>query len=66
MSMYVETDKPKSLDKTTQPLYYMYANSHAFKDGIPRYMEITTDEELEVAYKVYHKLQDDIDKLEHG
>ena len=63
MSMYVETGKPESLDNATQPLYYMWANSHAFKDGIPRYMEITTDEELEIAYKVYYKLQDDINKL---
>lgn len=58
MSMYVETNKPESLAMATQPLYYMYANSRAFKDGIPRYMEITTDEELEVAYKVYYKLEE--------
>ena len=64
MSMYVETNKPESLAMATQPLYYMYANSHAFKDGIPRYMEITTDRALEIAYKVYYKLQDDINKLE--
>ncbi|AGN51607.1 hypothetical protein VPLG_00168 [Vibrio phage eugene 12A10] len=63
MSMYVETDKPKTLAMATQPLYYMYANFHAFKDGIPRYMEITTEETLEIAYKVYYKLQDDINKL---
>ena len=58
MSMYVETNKPESLAMTTQPLYYMYANSHAFKDGIPRYMEITTDEDLEITYKVYYKLEE--------
>ena len=58
MSMYVETNKPKSLATATQPLYYMYANSHAFKDGIPRYTEITTDRALEIAYKVYYKLEE--------
>ena len=63
MSMYVETSKPESLAMATQPLYYMWANSHAFKDGSPRYMEITTDEGLEIVYKVYYKLQDDINKL---
>ena len=65
MSLFVETNKPKSIANATQPLYYMWANSHAFKDGIPRYLEITTDEELEIAYKVYYKLQDNTDLLEH-
>ena len=58
MSLYVETNKPESLAMATQPLYYMWANSHAFKDGIPRYLEITTDGVLEVAYKVYYKLEE--------
>ncbi|AUR91578.1 hypothetical protein NVP1161O_136 [Vibrio phage 1.161.O._10N.261.48.C5] len=66
MSLYVETNKPKSIANATQPLYYLWANSHAFKDGIPRYLEITTDEELGTAYKVYYKLQDDINLLENS
>jgi len=65
MSLFVETTKPKSIAMTTQPLYYMCANSHTFKDGIPRYLEITTNEELEDACTVYYKLQDDTDLLEH-
>ena len=65
MSLFVETNKPKSLEMATQSLYYMQTNLHAFEDGIPRYLEITTDEELEVAYKVYYKLQDDINLLEN-
>ncbi|CAH9014175.1 conserved hypothetical protein [Vibrio phage 501E54-1] len=63
MAMYVETSKPASLTRTAQTLYYMYANGIDTYNKLPIYQEITTEVELEVAYKVYYKLQDDVDKL---
>ena len=41
----------------------MYANGIDTYNKLPIYREITTEMELEVAYKVYYKLQDDVDKL---
>lgn len=64
MSMQVETDKPISLADSEQALYYMYANGIDTYNKLPIYREITTEMELEVAYKVYYKLQDDVDKLQ--
>lgn len=52
--MYVETDKPESLEKATQTLYYMYANGNDTKDGYPIFRPITTQIGLETAYKVYY------------
>ncbi len=63
MPMYVETTKPVSLVDSEQTLYYMYANGFDTYNKLPIYREITTEVELEVAYKVYYKLQDDVDKL---
>lgn len=63
MSMYVETNKPESLSQAEQTLYYMYANGIDTYNKLPIYREITAEVELEVAYKVYYKLQDDVDKL---
>lgn len=54
--MYEETNKPEQLSDATVPLYYMYGNGLDYKDGKPHYKEITTDEELQIAYKVYEKL----------
>ena len=64
MALYIETPKPASLSEATETLYYMYSNSHDNKDRLPRYKKVTADEVLEVAYKVYTKLQDDVNKLE--
>lgn len=53
MSMYIETNKPKSLADATEPLYYMFSNRH---DSLGEsYMEITNDEVLEISYRVYRK-----------
>lgn len=48
---FVEIDKPSTLKDATQDLYYMLSNSHD-KSGTT-YMQITTQLELDVAYKVY-------------
>ncbi len=64
MSMYVETTKPVSLADSEQTLYYMYANGIDTYNKLPIYREITTEIELELSYKVYYKLQDDVDKLQ--
>ncbi|CAH9014238.1 conserved hypothetical protein [Vibrio phage 424E50-1] len=63
MTMYVETTKPESLSQAEQTLYYMYANGIDTYNKLPIYREITTETELEVVYKVYYKLQDDVNKL---
>lgn len=60
MSLFVETEKPSSLSEATQTLYYLSGNRHPSGGG---YTEITNDEVLEIAYKVYYKLQDDVNKL---
>ena len=61
MSLYVETNKPLSLKDSDKTLYYMYSNSH---DPMGcTYQKITTDYELDIAYKVYYKLSDDVDLL---
>lgn len=52
---FIEIDKPKSLEEAGQTLYYMYANGIDTYDKKPIYREITTDEALYVAYKVYVK-----------
>lgn len=54
--MYEETNKPEQLSDATVPLYYMYGNGLDYKDSKPRYKEITTDEELQIAYKVYKEV----------
>jgi hypothetical protein len=49
--MYEETVKPNKLSDSDVPLYYMYSNSH---DTLGEtYQEITNEEVLEIAYKVY-------------
>ncbi len=63
MSMYVETTKPVSLADSEQTLYYMYANGIDTYNKLPIYREITTEVELEIAYKVYYKIQDDMNNL---
>ncbi|CAM0111273.1 hypothetical protein VPH5P1C_0182 [Vibrio phage 5P1c] len=51
MTKFIEYPKPKSLADTDVKLYYMYSNSH---DTVGEsYQEITNDEVLEIAYKVY-------------
>tara|TARA_Y100000588_G_scaffold244854_1_gene259095 strand:+ start:28350 stop:28529 length:180 start_codon:yes stop_codon:yes gene_type:complete len=52
---FIEVDKPKSLEEANKTLYYMYANGIDTYDKKPIYREITTDEALCVAYKVYVK-----------
>lgn len=54
-SDFIEIDKPKSLEEANQTLYYMYANGIDTYDKKPIYCEITTDEALYIAYKVYVK-----------
>ena len=63
MSMYVETNRPVSFADSEQTLYYMYANGIDTYNKLPIYREITTEVGLEIAYKVYYKLQDDVNKL---
>ena len=61
--MYVETTKPVALADYEQTLYYMYANGIDTYNKLPICREITTEVELELSYKVYYKLQDDMDNL---
>lgn len=52
--IYVETEKPLTLEQSEDKLYYMYSNRY---DSLGEtYKQITTEEELEVAYKVYKKV----------
>lgn len=54
--IYIETEKPLTLADSPCSLYYMYSNCH---DSLGEtYQRITTDEELEVAYKVYKKVEE--------
>ena len=51
--LYIEVTKPKNLSDVKCKLYYMSSNSLD-----PRgegYSEITNDEALEIAYKVYRE-----------
>ncbi len=61
--IYVETEKPLTLADSPCKVYYMYSNRH---DSLGEtYKQITTDEELEVAYKVYKKVHKmDVKKVE--
>lgn len=56
METYIETEKPLTLKDSPCKLYYMYSNSHG-SSGIT-YQKVTTEEELEVAYKVYKKVEE--------
>jgi hypothetical protein len=47
----VEVSKPSCLEESPEPLYYMYANKHDILGET--YKQITTDEELDIAYKVF-------------
>ena len=62
--MYAEIPKPSTLANTNQTLYYMYANGIDTYNKLPIFREITTEVELDIAYKVYINLQDDVNKLE--
>ncbi|CAH9014166.1 conserved hypothetical protein [Vibrio phage 249E41-1] len=53
MPKFIEYPKPKSLEDTDVKLYYMYSNRHDVLGE--SYQEITNDEVLEIAYKVYVK-----------
>tara|TARA_B100001105_G_scaffold128874_1_gene103269 strand:- start:3305 stop:3472 length:168 start_codon:yes stop_codon:yes gene_type:complete len=53
MSKFIEYPKPPSLANTDVKLYYMYSNQHDVLGE--SYQEITNDEVLEIAYKVYIK-----------
>tara|TARA_B100001059_G_C17783983_1_gene555947 strand:+ start:191 stop:358 length:168 start_codon:yes stop_codon:yes gene_type:complete len=53
MTKFIEYPKPSSLADTDVKLYYMYSNRHDVLGET--YQEITGDEVLEIAYKVYVK-----------
>lgn len=63
MVAYIKTEKPLTLKDSPCNLYYMFSNSHD-KLGTT-YQKITTEEELEVTYKVYIKVaHSDTDSVE--
>lgn len=57
MSVFIETVKPSSLAEAKGDLYYMFSNSQDILGT--SYQKITTEEELDIAYKVYCKVEED-------
>lgn len=53
---YKEVEKPEYLKDSKETLYYMYSNRHDVLGE--SYQKITTQDVLEIAYKVYVKVEE--------
>ena len=56
MENYVEVEKPEYLKDSKETLYYMYSNRHDVLGE--SYQKITTQDALEIVYKVYVKVEE--------
>lgn len=52
---YIETNKPKCLEDSDEPLYYMYANGWDTHDKKPIYHKIINDNILDVCIERENK-----------